>query len=121
MKRLIAFAITILSFILVFRVWLTGVSSESKKNVNKVEKKNRQPAPPSKISKKLDMSKFKLTERQKDIINAMILGKKYTMGFFEDKFSEVHVRTLRRDLDKLQKTGLIEKSGSTKAASYQKL
>lgn len=125
MKRLITSVVTIISFILVFRVWLTAPSSEIKKNVNKVEKKSghtiRKATSHSNISKKLDISKFKLTERQKDIVNNMMVGKKYTMGFFEEKFSEVHVRTLRRDLDKLQKTGLIGKSGSTKAASYQKI
>lgn len=63
---------------------------------------------------------FKLNERQKKILSALSESKKHPMKYLEGRIGNYNVRTLRRDLDKLQKMGLIKKFGSTKSAFYQK-
>ncbi|MCA9380483.1 hypothetical protein KC675_04865 [Candidatus Dojkabacteria bacterium] len=66
------------------------------------------------------ISDFKLNERQKNILSVMVESKKHPMKYLESRIGNFNVRTLRRDLDKLQKMGLIKKFGSTKSAFYQK-
>jgi predicted HTH transcriptional regulator len=67
------------------------------------------------------VSDFKLNERQKNILSVMKESKKHPMKYLESRIGNFNVRTLRRDLDKLQKMGLIKKFGSTKSAFYQKI
>lgn len=71
-------------------------------------------------TKKTKVADFKLNERQKKILSVLSESKKHPMKYLESKIGNFNVRTLRRDLDKLQKMGLIKKFGSTKSAFYQK-
>lgn len=71
--------------------------------------------------KRLKTSAENLSPRQTKILEILDLDKVYGMNSIEGDFPEVNVRTLRRDLDKLQQLGLIKKTGSTKASLYQKL
>lgn len=69
---------------------------------------------------KKKIADFKLNDRQKSILSIMQSAKKHPMKYIENKIGNTNVRTLRRDLDKLQRIGLIKKFGSTKSAFYQK-
>lgn len=62
-----------------------------------------------------------LNPRQTQLLELLDSGKAHAMSSIEQSFPKVNVRTLRRDLDKLQQMGLIKKTGSTKAALYRKL
>jgi len=62
-----------------------------------------------------------LNHRQIRLLTVLNLDEPSSMSSIEKHFPEVNVRTLRRDLDKLQQKNLIKKIGSTKSALYQKL
>jgi predicted HTH transcriptional regulator len=63
----------------------------------------------------------KINRRQMDIMDFLNKKGRVPMNNIEKRFPKVNVRTLRRDLERLQKVGLIEKKGSTKASTYKKL
>jgi predicted HTH transcriptional regulator len=74
----------------------------------------------TKITKKSEVVKEKLSKRQQEILG---LFEKKTKIFMEDitlKIKGVHVRTIRRELSKLTKLGYIKKVGSTKGSFYTK-
>jgi hypothetical protein len=75
------------------------------------------------VNKKLSskISDLKLNDRQKNILSVMVESKKHPMKYLESRIGNFNVRTLRRDLDKLQRMNLIKKFGSTKSAFYQKI
>ena len=57
-------------------------------------------------------------ERQKRILEVLEKKEKIRLGELSQIFSDVHSRTLIRDLEKLREAGLIQKSGERKAAYY---
>lgn len=59
-----------------------------------------------------------INSRQNILLALLKQHKSLQMKEIEKRIQTVNVRTLRRDLDKLQKLGLISKTGSTKAAVY---
>lgn len=63
-------------------------------------------------------SAFGLNSRQESIYKIVKNSQKATMQEFADKIGAVTTRTLRRDLTKLQKLGLIEQIGKTKDSYY---
>lgn len=75
----------------------------------------------AKVQTRTKVSGFKLNERQKNILSVMIESKKHPMKYLESRIGNFNVRTLRRDLELLQRMGLIKKYGSTKSAFYQKI
>ena len=75
----------------------------------------------AKVQIRTKVSGFKLNERQKNILSVMIESKKHPMKYIESRIGNFNVRTLRRDLELLQRMGLIKKYGSTKSAFYQKI
>ena len=67
-----------------------------------------------------EVKEFNLTqkERQKRILEILKKKEKIRLGELSQIFSDVHSRTLIRDLEKLKEAGLIQKSGERKAAYY---
>ncbi len=60
-----------------------------------------------------------INSRQNILLTLLKQHKSLQMKEIEKRIQTVNVRTLRRDLDKLQKLGFISKTGSTKAAVYR--
>lgn len=76
------------------------------------------------VKKKKEVSDSKsnlLTTRQKKILKIFKGDKSVDMDQISSKISGVHVRTLRRDLNKLVDLKFIKKSGTTKGSSYKKI
>lgn len=76
----------------------------------------------SDIPKKADQFNRKLvnlTKRQKYIYKLIKSQREVEMDDLEKKITNVHVRTIRRDLSKLEESDLIEKIGKTKGAFYK--
>jgi len=94
--------------VFVFLIFRNGGHNE-KKSLKQTKKPNT-----------TKVADFKLNERQKKILSALSESKKHPMKYIEGSIGNFNVRTIRRDLDKLQKMGLIKKFGSTKSAFYQK-
>lgn len=102
---------------LITSIFFLGAIFMLLKPVNKVKKLGE-------TSPKKQKSKSrapKLNRRQMDIMDLLNNKGKVAMKNIERKFTKVNVRTLRRDLEKLQKLELIQKEGSTKASTYKKL
>ncbi len=62
---------------------------------------------------------FDLNERQEEIYEMIRSGGELTMSDITDSISAVSTRTLRRDMNKLEKLGLIARSGKTKDSVYK--
>ncbi len=123
MKKFFVSLITLLTLGVIVFVGLGKDKSSKTNTTDKFKSKAKKKLQPSKQHTKvdIDLRRFNLASRQKELVYFLKYGRSYTMSKIENKFPEVHVRTLRRDLDKLQKSGLIEKTGSTKAASYKRI
>ncbi len=61
---------------------------------------------------------LKINIRQNILMSLINQHQSLSMKEIERRIQSVNVRTLRRDLDKLQRYGMIIKSGSTKASVY---
>jgi DNA-binding transcriptional ArsR family regulator len=73
----------------------------------------------SAVVKKEVSDAFALNERQEIIYKLIRASKKAMMTEVEDVVPGVTSRTLRRDMNKLEKLGLIEKLGKTKDTYYK--
>ena len=69
-------------------------------------------------NQRLEESNLNQKERQKRILEILEKKEKIRLGELSQIFSDVHSRTLIRDLEKLREAGLIQKSGERKAAYY---
>lgn len=93
-----------------------NLSSPAPKHINKSSKN-----PKKKVKRPSGTVVGNLNIRQEQLLKIFRNDKTYAMSSIEGDFPGVNVRTLRRDLDKLQHLGLIKKTGSTKASLYQKV
>lgn len=59
-----------------------------------------------------------LNSRQEEILKHLSLKKIIEMKDIKSFFPEVTTRTLRRDMNKLEDSGMIKREGSTKASKY---
>lgn len=125
MKKILIFLLSIGTLGI---VWFLSSKEEAKSGVkrNPVKKpqsfKNVENARNTKTGTKTNTTKKgNLNPRQTQLLELLDSGKAHAMSSIEQSFPKVNVRTLRRDLDKLQQMGLIKKTGSTKAALYRKL
>lgn len=96
--------------VVVFIFWILEKDARREREVTRAPRK----------SLTAKVADYRLNERQKNILSVLSESKKHPMKYLESKIGNFNVRTLRRDLDKLQKMGLIKKIGSTKSAFYQK-
>lgn len=83
----------------------------------KDEKKS--PEVSKKVVQARNQESNQINSRQNILLALLKQYKSMQMKDIEKRIQTVNVRTLRRDLDKLQKFGLISKTGSTKAAVYR--
>jgi predicted HTH transcriptional regulator len=70
------------------------------------------------IEKSENRLRSDLSQRQKEVLEIIKSRKEVDMEGIANAVKNVHVRTLRRDLNKLADSGFIKKIGSTKAAKY---
>ena len=79
--------------------------------------KPRQVKPAAKVAQGEDI--FDLNDRQEKIFEMVKQNGEVTMQTVSDRVSDVSERTLRRDMNKLEKLGLIERFGKTKDSVYK--
>lgn len=72
-----------------------------------------------KTEKKTTKNKFGLNPRQSDLLKFIKNNDSSTMYDISRVFSKVTQRTLRRDLEKLEKTGLVKQDGKTRNSVYK--
>jgi predicted HTH transcriptional regulator len=74
---------------------------------------------PKKVNKVEDIGEdIKLSERQKRIVKELITKKKMYPSELQELLSNVSARTVRRDMNDLEKKGLVEQKGTTKSTYY---
>ena len=88
-------------------------------NISKNTKENSQQNAGSTAVKIDKDSEFELNSRQESIYQVIKRMQQAAMPDFVTKVAGVTTRTLRRDLTKLQKLGLIEQVGKTKDSFYR--
>ena len=74
-----------------------------------------------KAEKKPAKNKYGLNPRQNDLLKFIKNNDASTMYDISKVFSKVTQRTLRRDLEKLEKTGLVKQDGKTRNSVYKLL
>lgn len=114
MKKILAITATIVSSFVVFLA--VRKSFGSAEEYGAVSSDNKKTAPTGRTSNRKRTTK--ISKRERKILD--LFGKKDELMMKEIKqhFPNVTKRTLRRDMDKLQKKGLVEKHGATKSSSY---
>jgi predicted HTH transcriptional regulator len=76
---------------------------------------------PKKVNKKevdAEVESIKLSERQEKIVKKLIEKGKMYPSELQDLLSDVSPRTVRRDMNSLEKKGLVEQKGTTKSTYY---
>lgn len=129
MKKILILLLSIGTFVIVGFLFFTKGCKKSKIVQTPGKSKSRQVMRVSNSTQsknKVDRERVvvrthDLNHRQTRLLAVLNLDEPSAMGSIEKHFPEVNVRTLRRDLDKLQQKNLIKKIGSTKSALYQKL
>ncbi len=129
MKKILILLLSIVTFVIVGFLFFTKGCKKSKIIQTSGKSKPRQVMRVSNSTQgkdKIDKERVAvktddLNHRQIRLLAVLSLDEPSAMGSIEKHFPEVNVRTLRRDLDKLQQKNLIKKMGSTKSALYQKL
>lgn len=99
---------------------ITNIKEGAAKAANKVEQSSTAKARKDTAGSKKESEdiNFGLNSRQEEIYTLIKSSAKATMQEFADKIAGVTTRTLRRDLTKLQKLGLVEQIGKTKDSYY---
>lgn len=67
----------------------------------------------------LDLETLKLSSRQKKIVKKLIKKGKVYPSELQDLLPNVSSRTIRRDMNGLEKLGLVEQKGATKSTYYK--
>jgi predicted HTH transcriptional regulator len=116
---------TLLAFVLGFILYIIlRQSSEDKDKEVKTEqalvpKRKRLPKKvikPTKVEEEIET--IKLSERQQKIVKQLIDKGKMYPSELQDLLSTVSARTVRRDMNDLEKKGLVEQKGTTKSTYY---
>jgi DeoR/GlpR family transcriptional regulator of sugar metabolism len=66
-----------------------------------------------------EIETIKLTDRQKKIVRKLIEKDKVYPSELQELLPDVSTRTIRRDMNGLEKKGLVEQKGTTKSTYYQ--
>jgi predicted HTH transcriptional regulator len=67
----------------------------------------------------LDLEELKLSVRQKSIVEEIMKRGKMYPSELQDLLPNVSSRTIRRDMNGLEKLGLVEQKGATKSTYYK--
>jgi predicted HTH transcriptional regulator len=116
---------TLLAFGLGFILYII-LRQSSQDNKNEVKKEKvvlpKRKSLPQKINKpsegKEEIGTIKLSDRQTKIIKRLIEKEKMYPSELQDLLSDVSARTVRRDMNDLEKKGLVEQKGTTKSTYY---
>lgn len=77
---------------------------------------------PKKVNKEDEIEEeietIKLSDRQEKVIKQLIEKGKMYPSELQDLLSDVSTRTVRRDMNDLEKKGLVEQKGTTKSTYY---
>lgn len=93
------------------------VAAPARPEASKTVPKPRQVKPAAKVAQGDDI--FELNDRQEKIFEMVNHNGEVTMQLVSDHINDVSERTLRRDMNKLEKLGLIERFGKTKDSVYK--
>jgi predicted HTH transcriptional regulator len=66
-----------------------------------------------------EIETIKLTDRQKKIVRKLIEKDKVYPSELQELLPDVSTRTIRRDMNGLEKKGLVEQKGTTKSTYYK--
>jgi predicted HTH transcriptional regulator len=103
------------------------ILKQEREQTPKVDKKEKEILPkrkalPKKVNKKekvdVEVESIKLTKRQERIVKELIEKEKMYPSELQDLLSDVSPRTVRRDMNSLEKKGLVEQKGTTKSTYY---
>ena len=116
---------TLLGFL--FGVVLYIIIKQEKEEPKRVEEKEKEVIPkrkalPKKVNKKdkvdVEVESIKLSDRQERIVKELIEKGKMYPSELQELLSDVSARTVRRDMNSLEKKGLVEQKGTTKSTYY---
>jgi predicted HTH transcriptional regulator len=115
---------TLLGFLLGIVLYI--IIKQEKEQTPKEDKKEKEimskrEALPKKVNKKevdAEVESIKLSERQEKIVKKLIEKGKMYPSELQDLLSDVSPRTVRRDMNSLEKKGLVEQKGTTKSTYY---
>jgi predicted HTH transcriptional regulator len=116
---------TLLGFLLGIVLYI--IIKQEKEQTPKEDKKEKEIMPkrealPKKVNKKeevdAEVESIKLSERQEKIVKKLIEKGKMYPSELQDLLSDVSPRTVRRDMNSLEKKGLVEQKGTTKSTYY---
>ncbi len=116
---------TLLGFLLGIVLYI--IIKQEKEQTPKEDKKEKEimlkrKALPKKVNKKekvnVEVESIKLSERQERIVKKLIEKGKMYPSELQDLLSDVSPRTVRRDMNSLEKKGLVEQKGTTKSTYY---
>jgi predicted HTH transcriptional regulator len=113
---------TFLAFVLGFVLYIILKQTNEDREEEVKTKKTAVPPikkVPKKVNKVEDIGEdIKLSERQKRIVKELITKKKMYPSELQELLSNVSARTVRRDMNDLEKKGLVEQKGTTKSTYY---
>jgi predicted HTH transcriptional regulator len=116
---------TLLAFVLgvILYIILKQDKEESKKTEEKgTEVKVKPKALPKKVNKtskvEEEIKTIKLSDRQKIVVKSLLEKGKVYPSELQDLLPNVSTRTIRRDMNSLEKKGLVEQKGTTKSTYY---
>jgi predicted HTH transcriptional regulator len=116
---------TLLAFVLGFILYI--ILRQAKEDKEKPFRKAKALKPkekklPKKVNKEdeieEDIETIKLSDRQKKVIKQLIEKDKMYPSELQDILPDVSARTVRRDMNDLEKKGLVEQKGTTKSTYY---
>jgi predicted HTH transcriptional regulator len=116
---------TLLGFLVGIVLYI--ILKQEKEKALTIDKKEKEILPkrkalPKKVNKKekvdLEIESIKLTQRQEKIVKELIEKGKMYPSELQNLLSDVSPRTVRRDMNSLEKKGLVEQKGTTKSTYY---
>ena len=121
-KSILWYIFTLLSFGLgVIAYILIKHKDSAKKKISSVKVKKVVPVLKKEkvVNNVMAKSSIKLSKRQKMIVKVLIEKGKVYPNDLKELLPDVSVRTIRRDMDKLESLKLAEQKGSTKSTYYR--
>jgi predicted HTH transcriptional regulator len=115
---LLAFFVGVVLYIII-RQGREDKPNQEKEKLSLKVKPKALPKKVNKISKiKDDIEAIELTERQKKIVKELVEKGKIYPSQLQELLPDVSSRTIRRDMNALEKKGLVKQKGTTKSTYY---
>jgi predicted HTH transcriptional regulator len=117
---------TLLAFLLGIVLYIIIRQNKEKEEENSNKQQDILPKKkklPKKVNKTEDVEEeietIKLTDRQKKIVKKLVAHDKVYPSDLQELLPDVSTRTIRRDMNGLEKKGLVEQKGTTKSTYYK--